>query len=285
MPLELNKVLINHFIPTQPPTVVDSILLSFRNCLELDSSDILRALAPFSASSAPGPDKTSNSVWKRVNRVAPCLIPGLPFPLVSLVFHPLSLQKADSIVIDKPGKPSYNSPPSFPVIVLLQTFSQMLESIMTRRLSSVARVTGLLDPHQCGSLAGLSTSDACTTLSYKVKTLQMASCKVSTLFLDIKGDFNNVNSTFLGCMRWHCGVNPYIVSWTQSFLTGRFCGLLFLGSPKVFSTASVSTPLGSPISLLLFVIYVSHHRMEIPTGLMLAYVDDFALSTSWPSYR
>jgi len=68
---------------------------------------------------------------------------------------------------------------------------------MTGRLASVAQVVVLLDPHQCGSLTGLSTSDLSTTLIHEVKTLQMAKRKVSTLFLDIKGGFHNVNATQL----------------------------------------------------------------------------------------
>jgi len=110
-------------------------------------------------------------------------------------------------VLAKPGKPSYDSPSSFHVIVLLQTFSQILERIMNSRLSSVARATGLLNLHQCGSLAGVSASDAVTTLIHEVETLQMAGRKVSTLFLDIKGGFDKVNPSTLCGIRRAKGVN------------------------------------------------------------------------------
>lgn len=72
------------------------------------------------------------------------------------------------------------------------------------------------------------------------------------------------------------GVNPYLVFWTRSFLTGRSCRLLFPGSPKVFALVSVGTPQGPRISPLLFVIYVSRLHLKIPLGLILSYVDDFA---------
>jgi len=51
----------------------------------------------------------------------------------------------------------------------------------------------------------------------------MAGRKVSTLFLDIKGGFDNVNPTILYGMLKAKAVNPYLVSWTRSFLTGRMC--------------------------------------------------------------
>jgi len=266
-----------------PP--ISFILLPFRDCLPLAPDKVSRALARSFPSSAPGPDAIPNSVWKRVHRVAPHLIYDLLAPLVVYGSHPLKLKKADGIVLDKPGKPSYESPSSFRIIVLLQTFSKILERIMNSRLSCVARATGLLNLHQCGSLAGLSASNAVTTLTHEVKTLQMAGKKVSTLFLDIKGGFDNVNpATLCGMLRAKV-VNPYLMSWTKSFLSGRSCRLLYQGSPKVFAPVAVGTPQGSPVSPLLFVIYVSRLHSEIPQGLSLSYVDDFGLTVSSASYR
>jgi len=192
---------------------------------------------------------------------------------------------ADSIVLDKPGKPSYDSPSSFRVIGLLPTFSKILERIMNSRLSCVARLAGLLDPHLCGSMAGLSVSDATTMLTHEVGTLQMAGRKVSTLFLDINGAFDNVNPSTLCSMLKAKAVTLYLVSWTRSFLTGRMCWLRYQGSPRVFAPVAVGTPQGSPLSALLFVIYVSRLHSEIPQGLTLSYVDDFGLTVSSTSYR
>ena len=114
----------------------------------------------------------------------------------------------------------------------------------------MARVAGLVNTHQSGSLAGLSTSDAITTLTHKVRTLQMAGRKVSTLLLYIKGGFDNVNPSFLCSMLKAKAVNPYLVSWTRTFLTGRTCRLRYQGSPKVFAPIAVCTPQGSPVSPL-----------------------------------
>jgi len=213
-PPQLNQALLGHFFPGEPARVPDTILLPFRECLPLSQDEIGRALARSFPTSAPGPDMTPNSVWNWVHLVAPHLIKDLLAPLVTCGSHPLTIKRADGVVLHKPEKPSYDSPSSFRVIVLLQTFSKILERIMNSRLSCVARATGLLNPHQCGSLAGLSASDTVTTLTHKVQTLQMAGKKVSTLFLDIKGGFDNVNSsTLCGILRAK-GVNPYLVSST-----------------------------------------------------------------------
>jgi len=113
----------------------------------------------------------------------------------------------------------------------------------------------------------------------------MAGRKVSTRFRDIKGGFDNVNPSSLCGMLRANGVNPYLVSWTRSFLSGRSCRLLYQGSGKVFAPVSVGTPQGSPVSPLLFVIYFSRLHSEIPQGLSLSYVDDFGLTASSASYQ
>ena len=44
-------------------------------------------------------------------------------------------------------------------------------------------------------------------------------------------------------------------------------------------------PQGSPITPLLFLIYVSSLHLEIPSSLIISYVDDFAVTVASPSYR
>jgi len=158
------------------------------------------------------------------------------------------------VVLDKPGKASYDSPASFHIMVLLKTISKILERVMTVRLSAIARSRGLLHPNQCGALPGLSSSDGCLTLMREVKTLQRPRLEVSTLFLDIKAGFDNVNTSTLRARLLASRVPSYMVDWVSSFLSERTCTLVFQGSPNIFSPGSVGIPQGSPISLLLFLL-------------------------------
>jgi len=205
--------------------------------------------------------------------------------MVAFGYHPPSLTTANGVVLDKPGKASYDSPASFRIIVLLKTISKILERIMTVRLSAIARSKGLLHQNQCGSLTGLSSSDACLTLTQEVRTLQRPRLKVSTVFLDIKAGFDNVNASTLRARLLASHVPSYMVDWVSSFLSERTCTLLFQGSLNLSSPVSVGTPLGSPISPLLFLLYVSPLHMSIPKGLMVSYVDDFSITIASPSHR
>src|SRR5207253_8548728 len=184
-----------------------------------------------------------------------------------------------------PGKHSYDSPASLRIIVLLQTISKILERVVAYRLAEEARTLGLIHRNQCGSLPALSSFDACLSLADTVRTLQQPGLKVSSLFLDIKGGFDNVDSSVLTSFLSSKGTPGYLVAWIRSFLSQRSCRLLFQGSPRKFSPVSVGTPQGSPVSPLLFVIYVSSLHIPLARGLVLSYVDDFSLTVSSHSYR
>jgi len=223
-------------------------------------------------------------VWKSVHRIKPSLLPSLLDPLLAHGFHPPSLKKALGIVLDKPDKPSYHSPSSFRVIVILRTLSKILERVVAFRLSAQATLCSLIHPLQCGSLPGRSTADAALVLQDNVESFHRLRYKVSTLFLDVKGGFDNVESpSHLSHLR-RKGVSPYLVQWVGSFLRDRTCRLTFQGSPRSFAPVSVGVPRGSPISPLLFVIYVSSLHLEIPRSLIISYVDDFAVTVASPSY-
>jgi len=220
-----------------------------------------------------------------VNLINPTIILDLLSPLVAFGYHPLSLKTANGVVLDKPGKASYNSPASFLLIVLLKAISKILERVMTVRLSAIARSNGLLHHNQFGSLPGLSSYDACLTLTHEVKTLQRPRLKVSTLFLDIKAGFDNVNASTLRARLLASQVPSYVVDWVSSFRSERTCTLVFQGSPNLSSPVSVGTPQECPISLLLFWIYVSPLHMSIPKGLMVSYVDEFSITVASLTHR
>ena len=284
-PVAINSALLSHFFPPKDPLPSRGRLARIPSADPLTKEEIRLTLAKSSPSSAPGPDGVPYSVWKKINLINPRIIRGLLSPLVTFGYHPPSLKTANGVVLDKPGKASYDSPASFRIIVLLKTISKILERVMTVRLSAIAKSKGLLHPNQCGSLPGLSSANACLKLMHEVKTLQRPRLEVSTLFLDIKAGFDNVNATTLRAKLLASRVPSYMVDWVSSFLSERTCTLVFQGSPNLSSPVSVGTPQGSPISPFLFLLYVAPLHMSIPRGLMVSYVDDFSITVVSPSYR
>jgi len=284
-PQQMNNVLLDHFFPPKEPVSPPPRLRLPKSVPPLTTDEIAAALSKCSLTSAPGPDGIPYSTWKQVNKSNPSILLAILAPLVLLGYHPASLKSSNGVVLNKPGKPSYESPPSFRIIVLIRTFSKILERIIAARLLAAARIKGLLHPNQCGSLPGLSTYDACLPITNDTQALQRPRLKVSSLFLDIKAGFDNVDNNTLARILRECGIPPYLVSWVSYFLGEPSCNLIFQGAPGTPAPVNVGAPQGSPISPLLFLLYVAPLHFRIPRGLMISYVDDFALTVASLSYR
>jgi len=281
----MNNVLLDHFFPPKEPFSPPHRLRRHSSVPPLTTDAIAAALVQCSPTSALGPDRIHYSTWKQVNKINPSILLQILAPLVLLGYHPASLKGSNRVVLDKPGKPSYNSPSSFRIIVVIRTISKILERIIAARLLTAAWLRGQLHPNQSGSLRGLSTYDACLTLTNDVKTLPRPRLKVSSLFLDIKAGFDNIDNNTLARILTEGGIPPYLVSWVSSFLGERSCTLICpwaLGTP---ARVNVGARQGSPISLLLFLLYVAPLHFRIPRGLMISYVDNFTLTVASLSYR
>ena len=145
--------------------------------------------------------------------------------------------------------------------------------------------SSLLHPNQCGLLLGLCTTNAVATLTHEIRTLQRPRRKVSTLFLDIKAGFDNVNANKLRAQLLKHETPSYMVDWISYFLAERTYTLVFQGSPKTPAPVLVGTHQGSPISPLLFLIYVAPLHIDIPKALMVWYVDHFSVTVAAESHR
>ena len=209
-PTDVVETLLHHFFPPKPLPPVLLHLTRHEDFTPLTSEEISRALSK-SSNTAPGPDHIPYSVWKSVYCLKPSLLPSLLDPLLAHGFHPPFLKNALGIVLDKPGKPSYDSRSSFRVIVLLRTLSKILERVVTFRLSAQATTCSLIHLLQCGSLPGRSTADAALILQHHVESFHHLGYKVSTLFLDVKGGFNNVESPSLLSLLHRKEVSLYLV--------------------------------------------------------------------------
>jgi len=214
----MNNVLLEHFFPPKEPSSPLPRLRPHNSVPPLTTEEVATALSMCSPTSAPGPDGIPYSTWKQVNKTNPSILLQKLAPLILLGYHSASLKGLKGVVLHKPGKPLYETPSSFRINVLIRTFSNILERIIAARLLTAARLRGLLHPKECGSLPGLSTYDACLTLTNDVKTLQRPRLKVSSQFLDIKAGFDNVDINTLARIVREGGIPPFLVSRASSFL-------------------------------------------------------------------
>jgi len=156
------------------------------------------------------------------------------------------------------------------------------ERIINQRLIKFAKLNGLYSLKQTGSLPQRATFDAGISLRHWVQEAQAAGLKASTMFLDIKGGFDNVDhSTLLRRLRTK-SVPNYMVKWISNFISYRQCAIIFPGSPREMRGINTGIPQGSPLSPILFVIYVEplHHCIDPSRGFISSYVDDIQTTVS-----
>jgi len=237
--------------------------------------------------SAAGPDQVTYGVWKGIHSVNPKILPLLVKDMLTWGIHPPMLKESTGVILPKPNKPDYVDCASFRVIALRQTISKIVQRVGNNRLLTIAYAEGLYCINQTGSLLHRSTVDAAISLQHSIKGAQFAKTKVLLLFLDVKGGFDNIDHRkLLDGLSENNKVPDSLIDWIQNFITTRNISLAYPGRRRRTHVLNKGIPQGSPLSPLLFVIYVKPlHLAGEPTELFTtSYVDDFQLtvaSNSW----
>jgi ribonuclease HI len=230
-------------------------------------------------SKTPGPDNITQDIIIAAYRANDELF----FRIFSLFFnygyHPRCWKQATGVIIKKKGKPDYSAPKAYRVISLLNCLGKVLERILAKRLGALAEVTHLLHPTQIGGRSRKSAIDAGLLLLDNVQEQRRLGRQTSTVFLDIKGAFDHVAQNQLLSVMRKLNLPLSLISWTRSFLTERLLRLTFDGQAQDFSPIQSGIPQGSPISPILFLIYI-RDLFQISHNFSLSYMDDISISTS-----
>lgn len=97
------------------------------------------------------------------------------------------------MVLRKPEKPNYSIPGAYRPISLLNTLGKLLEAVVARRLSFLAKKHGLLPNSQFGGRPGRTTEQALLVLSNAIDRAWYKHKVVTLVAFDLKGAFNGVN--------------------------------------------------------------------------------------------
>jgi ribonuclease HI len=198
--------------------------------------------------------------------------------------HPRQWKVGIGIILAKPNKEDYTIPKAYRIIALLNCLGKVLEKILATRLSYLANTTNLLHSSQIGGRKQRSAIDAALLLLNEIQSQKEArkyksSTVTSTLFLDIKGAFDYVSKPRLLLVLEKLGLPGKLVSWVSSFLSDRKIQLAFDGciQPNPVNI-EIGIPQGSPISPILFLLYVRDIVAE--EAFQISYIDDFCIAAS-----
>jgi len=124
----------------------------------------------------------------------------------------------------------------------MQTFLKIAERIINQRLIKCAKLNGLYSLRQRGSLPQRATFDAGISRRHWVQEAQAASLKASTMFLDIKGGFDNVDHSTLLRRLQTKSVPDYMVKWISNFISNRQSAIIFPGFPRELRGINIGIP-------------------------------------------
>ena len=204
--------------------------------------------------------------------------------LLNTGYHPKIWKQATGFILKKSSKPDYSLLKAYRVISLLNCLGKVSERIFARRLSYLAETTTLLHPSQIGGRLKKSAIDAALLLHTEVELNKSKKLVTSTLFLDVKGAFDHVSKNRLLQILKILGLPKSPILWVQSFLSDRLLRLAFDNSIELFHLINTGIPQGSPISPILFLIYI-RDLFKSRAITYLSYLDDISLTVSSKSLK
>jgi ribonuclease HI len=253
---------------------------------ELSEAEVESAILTSSAKKAPGPDRINFDILQHAYKAIPLVFYKVYKVLFDQGIHPTQWKEGIGIVLAKPNKDDYTVPKAYRIIALLNCLGKTLEKIFASRLAYLANTTrNLLHDSQLGGRKQRSAIDAALLLLNEIQSRRKNSSTVtSTIFLDIKGAFDYVSKPRLLRILAKLGLPSNLRIWVSSFLSDRTIQLAFDGciQPAPVSI-DIGIPQGSPISPILFLLYV---RDIVAEGeFQLSYIDDFCIAVTSNSAR
>ncbi len=232
----------------------------------------------------PGPDLITQEIIVQAYRAIPDVFYSIYSILINKGYHPKVWKQATGFILKKPKKPDYSQPKAYRVISLLNCLGKVSERILARRLSYLAETTVLLHSSQIGSRLHKSAIDAALLLKNQVEVNKANKLKTSTLFLDVKGAFDHVSKNRLIQILVNLKLPISLIYWISSFLEDRILRLAFDSNIEEFRAIETGIPQGSPISPILFLIYI-RDLFKSNTVYYLSYIDDITLTAASKSYK
>mgnify|MGYP001335162396 FL=1 len=142
---------------------------------------------------APGPDQTPNKVLKVVADIISRPLHELFNACLRIQHCPQHFKHSTTVVIPKPGKPSYRETKEYRLIALMNTVGKILDSIITRRLQYYAEQYHLLPRNHTGRRKATSSEHALHLLVEEIYEAWRNDKVASLLLLDVTGAFHNVS--------------------------------------------------------------------------------------------
>ena len=176
------------------------------------------------------------------------------------------------------GKGSKTDPSSYRPVTVSSVISRILESCVEKQLRKHFERNNILDTHQHGFRKHRSTSSALIDLLHYVQENRNKDYTVGSVFIDLSSAFDLVDHKILLHKLKLFGVSRAGLEWIKSFLQDRSQVVAVKDSKSTPFSLDYGLPQGSPLSPLLYLIYVADAHLWGQDSFNAAFADDFNYS-------
>ena len=276
--------------PKPPTNLLELPVTSFGLAhTKITKEVVAQALMTQAATKAPGPDKINFQILQMIWDWDKIRITSIVYHAIRLGYYPVEWKKARGILLEKGGKRDLGLVRSYRVISLLNCMGKVVEKVVTQELSQYCEKYSKLHPGQMGGQIERLAIDAVVILVHTVQEKWKEKKLAATLFMDVKGAFDHVSKGQFLTWMIELRVDSDLVTWTGSFLTDRKVQLVIDGYNNKEKEIEIGIPQGSPVSPILFLIYISGVFNKVsetsPLITSLSFVDDLSFTISGSSVK
>ncbi|EED11708.1 reverse transcriptase, putative [Talaromyces stipitatus ATCC 10500] len=206
---------------------------------------------------APGEDKLQTNILKTAWPLIKDKILFLFQGCLRLGYHPKCFRHAILTILQKPSKEDWTNPRSYRPIALLSVLGKGLERLVARNMAWIAIHYKVLASQQFGALPLRSVINLTTCLTHNIEQALNQGKTASLLTFDVEGAFDNVLPGRLTYQLQTQGWPNNLILWISSFITERTIQIRFDNELSPHTDISCGLPQGSPISPILFMLYIA----------------------------
>ena len=192
--------------------------------------------------------------------------------------YPKVFKKSQITMLHKPGKPK-SEITSYRPLSLTSSLGKILEKIITNRVKDWCNENDIINKQPNGFRSKRNTNDNLFKLTQTLKQNIKKGFVTSAVFLDVEKAFDQVWHTGLLHKMKKFGIDHSLLRWIKSFLSERSISVKIENIKSDLFTPKHEVPQGSPLSPILFIIYVSDipQPVNAQTTTLSHFADDIAL--------
>ena len=252
--------------------------------LSVTKNSVGKALLCQSVRKASGPNMHNFRILRVLWEWDPDRITSVVVQAIRLQYHPQRWRHAKGVLLEKPNKRDRTLVKSYRVISLLNCLGKVVEKVVAEQLSQFCEANGKLHKGQMGARKHRSAVDAAAILIQKVQETWESQKIAGALLMDVKRAFDHVSRAQLAQRMADLGIDDDLIGWTKSFLTDRWVELIIDGYINAKQKVETGIPQGSPVSPILFLIYISgvfsQIESRLPQVTCLSFMDDLGFLTA-----